>query len=339
MTHPVVSVCIVAGHGDRALEECLGSLRAQEDAPPFEVLVAENGGRAAGIVEDALPGARVLTTRGRLPGAARNPLVHAARGELLLFLDDDVLAPPGLLARLAALAAEHPEAAVFGGPNVTPPGSSRFQVLQGAVLSSVMGAGPVRRRYGARHAHPADERWFTLCNLAVRRAAMREFPDDLLCAEENAVLAELEARGELMAYDPDLFVFHERRPTWGGFSRQMHKYGRGRGELLLRDPSTFRAAFLAPSALLLYLLALPAALLAAGPSAVLFAPGVLYVVGLVANGVAVGVTLRRLRAIPGAVALIPLLHASYGSGVLRGILRALAPVPHRRPITPLRHPG
>lgn len=329
---PLVSVCIVAAHGARALEACLAGLRGQQGAPSFEVLVADNGERAAApVARAAFPAARVLSTGRRLPGAARNPLVAAAHGELLLFLDDDVVPPSRLLARLAVLAAAHPTVSVFGGPNVTPPESSRFQFVQGAVLSSVMGAGPVRRRYGARRAGRADERWFTLCNLAVRRGVMRDFPDDLLCAEENAVLAELEAHGEFMAYDPELFVFHERRADWRSFARQMHKYGRGRGELVVRAPRTARASFLAPSALLLYLLALTPGVLLLGHPALLGGPAALYGAGVLVNAAVVAASLRRPTVLPVAAALVALLHASYGSGVLRGIARGFIPGSHRAP--------
>src|SRR5581483_4999678 len=168
---------------------------------------------ALAVVRTQFPEAQLCRTGRRRPGAARNPLIARARGELLLFLDDDVTVPPTMLASLASLAESHPEVTVFGGPNVTPPGSSRFQFVQGAVLSSMMGAGPVSRRYGARHAGPADERWFTLCNLAIRRTTMLPFLDRLVCAEENALLAELRSRGEQMRYDPELRVGHARRST------------------------------------------------------------------------------------------------------------------------------
>ena len=182
-------MCILAGHGVEALDGCLEALASQIDAPPFELLVGGTPApESASVIHRHFPQAAVCDTGQRLPGAARNPLIERAAGELLLFLDDDVTAPPDLLARLARLAIKHPQASVFGGPNETPPGSSQFQIVQGAALSSVMGAGPVSRRYGAHHAGPADERWFTLCNLAVRRKVMLPFLDELVCAEENALL-------------------------------------------------------------------------------------------------------------------------------------------------------
>lgn len=317
---PVISVCIVAGRHRRALEECVASLHAQVSPPPFELLVADSGdGGAADVLGRHFPAARVWPTAGALPGAARNPLVEHARGTLLLFLDDDVTAPPDLLCHLAEMAEADPATTVFGGPNQTPPGSSRFQLVQGSVLASLGGAGPVSRRYGPRHAGPADERWFTLCNLAIRREAMPAFSEHLVCAEENAVLAELRRHGEPMRYDPTLRVFHERRPTVGQFARQMFKYGWGRGALIRRDPRALRAAYLAPTALLAYLLALPA-ILTAGGAPLALVPAALYVAVVVATAARIGWTLRRAGDAVGALVLIVVVHLCYGAGVPRGVL-------------------
>jgi succinoglycan biosynthesis protein ExoA len=315
-----ISVCILAGHGLAALDACLASLQTQLAPPPFELLVG--GTPTPDVIEMVharFPTAQVCDTAGRLPGAARNPLIERATGRLLLFLDDDVTAPPDLLGQLVATAAQHPEASVFGGPNETPPRSSRFQVVQGAVLSSLMGAGPVSRRYGARHPGPADERWFTLCNLAVRRDVMLPFVTHLVCAEENALLAGLRRRGERMHYEPELRVFHARRPRIRSFAAQMRKYGRGRGELLRRDPRTLRAAYLAPVALLIYVLVAAATIVLRGPTLLALVPAILYGVLILATALRVAWTLRRLTAAPLAAALIAIVHGCYGAGMLRGV--------------------
>ncbi len=311
----------MAGHNAVLLDACLLSLLAQVDAPAFEVLVADNGRfDAAAVVTRRFPGAQVLATGRVLPGAARNPLVRVARGELLLFLDDDVTAPPDLLRTLGAVAALHPDVVVFGGPNDTPPRSTAFQVVQGAVLASIMGAGPVSRRYGARHAGYADERWFTLCNLAVRRVAMPAFADDLTCAEENAVLAELRRSGAPMRYEPELVVFHERRASKRDFARQMHKYGKGRGALMRRDVSTVRAAYLAPSALIAYAVLVVAVAVLGSLPALGPAPAGLYAALVLATAARVSLSLRRPLAFATAAGLIPLVHLCYGSGVVQGLV-------------------
>jgi succinoglycan biosynthesis protein ExoA len=316
---PTISVCIVTGRRIALLDAVLRCLTAQVGAPAWELLVCSDGDPdVAATVRRHVPDARICQVASALPGAARNLLVAEARGELLVFLDDDITFGSDLLARYARLAVIHPDVGVLGGPNDSPPTSTRFQFVQGAVLASVVGSGPVRRRYGAHPAGMAGDEAFILCNLAVRRSVMVPFPADLVCAEENAVLDELRRRQVRMYYDPGLVVFHERRITPRGFAQQMHKYGRGRGQLLRRHPSTLRPAYAAPTVLLAYVAALPALVLAAGTVALV--PLALYTAAVVVMAAWIARTLRRPAELPLAAAMIVVLHACYGTGVARGWL-------------------
>jgi glycosyltransferase involved in cell wall biosynthesis len=326
---PLVSVCIVTGRRRRLLEVCLESLSAQVDAPPFELLVCADADHdVAAAVHAWFPDARVALVDKSLPGAARNLLVERARGELLLFLDDDVLFEPHLLRRLADVAAAHPEAAVFGGPNLNPPLGSTFQTVQGAVLASLVATGPVRRRYGEHPPGPADERFFVLCNMAVRREAMLPFANDLLCAEENALLVEMRRRRLPMRYDPGLVVYHERRGTYRGFARQMFKYGRGRGQVLTRQAGSVRAAYLLPPVWLACLVLLPALALA---TPLAFVPLALYLLAVLLGAAKVAHSLGRPLVLPLAAILVVSVHTCYGAGIYAGVLRRrrapTAPVP------------
>jgi GT2 family glycosyltransferase len=328
---PAISVCIVTARRSPQLRRCLASLLEQIEAPPWELLVSANGDAAvADEVKSSFPNAVVRFTPRANPGQARNLVVPLARGELLLFLDDDVVAHPNLLERLHALAEEHKETSVFGGPNLTPQGSSRFQVVQGAVLGSFVTSGPVRRRYGQHPAAKADERFFILCNLAVRRSAMMPFEDDLVCAEENRLLTELGRRGGAMLYDPSLIVYHERRSDLPGFTRQLFKYGKGRGQVMARDPHSIRLPHLAPALLLVYLSTLPFTALL--EPALLWGAG-LYLAALIANGAAIALTLKRATALPIGVALTALVHTVYGAGIWAGVVRKPADHSQARRVT------
>ncbi len=310
---------MVTGRRTDQLDLVLQCLDAQADAPAWELLVcADADPEVRPTVLARFPDATVVEVPKTLPSAGRNHLIEVATGELLLFLDDDIVFGPHLLARLDDLATGHPDDSVFGGPNDTPLDSSRFQAVQGAVLASLIASGPVRRRYGAHPAGNADERWFILCNLAVRRSVMRRFDEELVCAEENALLTELHESGARMRYDPGLAVYHERRPDLAGFIRQMYKYGRGRGQLIRRRPRWSHPVFLAPSVLLAYLAALPV-LVVIEP--LLAIPALVYVAVVLAGAAKVAVSLRRSGTMPLAALLIVVVHACYGCGVVRGIVR------------------
>lgn len=319
---PLISVCILAARPD-ALDMCLASLGAQEHAPPFEVLI---GSRAPtpellGVVSRRFEQTPVCDIGARYPGEARNPLIERARGELLLFLDDDVTVPPDLLRRLADVARAHPDVAVFGGPNETPSGSSVYQVVQGAVLSSRVGAGPVCRRYGPHSAAFVDERWFTLCNLAVRRGVMLPFLEGLTSGEENALLHELSRRGHVMLYQPELRAFHERRNSTRAFATQMVKYGRGRGEQLRRQPSGTRVAYLVPTAFVAYLVLLVPALVTLRNRLILVGPLALYAALVSASAVRIAAGVHRISAVRLAAGLTVTVHLGYGVGLVKGLAR------------------
>lgn len=97
-TTPQCSVVIPTRERLESLERCLRSLGTLDPALA-EVLVSVDGpdGGESEMVARIGSGARVLTGPGGGPGRARNRAIAEARGELLLLLNDDVEAGPGLV--------------------------------------------------------------------------------------------------------------------------------------------------------------------------------------------------------------------------------------------------
>lgn len=96
---------VVIATKDRAgyLDQALLSLSQQANAPEFEVVVVDNGSAdaTAQIVERARDaydfGLTYVFEERPNRGAARNRGIAAASGEIVVFIDDDVWAPPGFL--------------------------------------------------------------------------------------------------------------------------------------------------------------------------------------------------------------------------------------------------
>lgn len=119
---------VIIATKDRAayLERALESFGKQIGAPSFEVIVVDNGStdgtRAAVEAARAVQPYAISYVFEAQPnrGAARNRGIAAAQGHLILFCDDDVYAPPGLLA--AHDAAHTLSNFVVSGPIINVPG-------------------------------------------------------------------------------------------------------------------------------------------------------------------------------------------------------------------------
>jgi glycosyltransferase involved in cell wall biosynthesis len=122
---PRLSVIVPVHNGSKHLGRCLEAL-GRSDYAQFEVIVVDD------CSTDNTPqiaeryGARYLRTSRTLgPGGARNLGAQHAGGEILVFVDSDVVMPPGGLSLIAEDFRRDPElAAVFGSYDDTPPWTS-----------------------------------------------------------------------------------------------------------------------------------------------------------------------------------------------------------------------
>ena len=169
---PLVTVCIVHHERPHLVRMAVDSVLAQ-DYPALEAILVDDGseGAAARAAVDAIEAAfdargwRVIRQENRYLGAARNAAAAAARGEWLLFLDDDNVLFPDAVSRLV-------RAARFSGADCVPAASIRF-AGGGDPRAPGAGRGAVIRFLGAARA------WNRICNVAgdacalLRRDAFR----------------------------------------------------------------------------------------------------------------------------------------------------------------------
>ena len=124
-----LSVVIPTFNRHRILQRTLASITEQElPIEDYEVIVVDDGSTddTAGFLRDWKPryAFRALQGPHRGPSAARNLGIRAARGELVLFLDDDLTVVPSLFEQHCR-AHLSPEPRVVHGPIYIAPGSSK----------------------------------------------------------------------------------------------------------------------------------------------------------------------------------------------------------------------
>jgi GT2 family glycosyltransferase len=98
---PAISVVMPVYNAEQLLGECLTALNASRGVD-YEILVVDDSStdRSRAIAE--ANGCRVIASGGRLgPAGARNRGVEQARGEIVFFVDSDVIVRPDTLQRLA----------------------------------------------------------------------------------------------------------------------------------------------------------------------------------------------------------------------------------------------
>jgi len=112
---PIFSVVVPCYNGEATLDECLTSLRRHQDGL-LEIVLVDDGSTDRSIAIAEAHGCRVIRhEENRGSAAARNTGARAALGEVLIFVDTDVITPPHTLTRLRVHLDAHPEVDAVNG--------------------------------------------------------------------------------------------------------------------------------------------------------------------------------------------------------------------------------
>ena len=203
-----VSVVVPAHRADDGLRACLASVFASSPAPGEVIVVVD--GEAPGCAALAA-GARVLATAGgEGPAVARNLGAREAAGEIVLFLDADVVAPPDLVGRVARRLEEDPTLdGVFGSYDAAPAAPGVVSVFRNLLHHHV---------HQTSRAEAAS--FWSGCG-ALRAAVLRDgggfdegYPRPSV--EDIELGSRLVRGGRRILLDPTLQVKHLKRWTLGG---------------------------------------------------------------------------------------------------------------------------
>jgi glycosyltransferase involved in cell wall biosynthesis len=154
-----------------------------------------------------------------LPATKRNWAIEKAKGEILAFIDSDAYPSRDWLTNALV---HLPMFAGVCGPGVLPPDAPISE--QGADL--VYRLLPYSYRVTPEEQRIVPE--FPTFNLIVWKDKAPKFKS-YLTGEDSLFCREL--KGNIL-YDPSILVYHNRRPLFKSFSRQVSTYGYHRGLLI-----------------------------------------------------------------------------------------------------------
>jgi len=246
------SVVIATHARPDALARLLASLAPQTastaDEPPREILVAENGGPLPSALLGTAPPLKHL--HDPRPGKCRiqNAAIRQARGDIIVCLDDDLVAAPDYLDEVERFFAEHPEFAAMKG---------RIRAAEDPAAKVGVEAVPWLDLPIVDHGEEVIEvRGVLGANMAFRASALARvglFDERLgpgACGheEETEMSARLVRAGFRIGYAPRTLVYHDVDPARADRARFL-RIARERGRCRMIHESHRALAVLADNAI------------------------------------------------------------------------------------------
>jgi len=221
---PEASIVIVSWNGRQYLEPCLNAVAAQQGADA-ETIVVDNGSTdgTAEFLRERFPWVRViaLATNTGFAGG-NNAGVRAARGRIVVLLNNDTVPEPGWLAALL-------RGREAGGPHALASSCIVYmhdpRVVDSAGDGLLRWGGAFKRHHGASVDAAAESREvFGVCGAAcaIPRSVFEElggFDEDFFASHEDVDLSyRARLRGYRCLYVADAVVRHHGSATLGRIS-------------------------------------------------------------------------------------------------------------------------
>ncbi len=229
---PLLSVVVCTYNGARTLAEALRAL-AKQTYTHYEVLVIDDGSTddIAGI---ASAFHQVLYHRVDHAGlsAARNSGMNLAKGEIIVYTDDDCAPDEDWLLRISE-AFDDERWVAAGGPNLSPPPRTETERCVAAAPG-----GPCQVLL-----NDEDAEHLPGCNLAIRRSALEAIGDFdpvfTAAGDDVDICWRLREAGGKLRYVPGAMVWHHRRFTLKAYLKQQIGYGKAEALLMRKHPQRF----------------------------------------------------------------------------------------------------
>ncbi|HEY9427146.1 MAG TPA: glycosyltransferase family 2 protein [Gemmatimonadaceae bacterium] len=322
---PLVSVVIPCRNERRYIGPCLDALLAM-DYPHdrLEILVvdgmSDDGTRE--VLADYRarhPIIRVLDNPGRVTPNALNIGVAGSRGEIIMPIGAHNASPPHYITRLVHCLEESGADNVGGILTTEPGGPGAVARAIAIAMAHPFGVGNAHFRIGTR-----EPRWVDTVPFGCYRREVFDriglFDEDLIRNQDDELNIRLIRAGGRILLVPDVVSSYHARDSLAKLWRMYYQYGYFKPLVARKVGGVFTWRQLVPPAFVLALIISSVAAIVWPGSAPLLAIIVgAYLAGVVA--IALPVALRHGLGVALALsAAIPVLHVSYGTGFLKGVM-------------------
>jgi GT2 family glycosyltransferase/cyclopropane fatty-acyl-phospholipid synthase-like methyltransferase len=233
-----ISVVIPTLGRAATLHRALARLAAQEHAREHEVIVVADAAEPD-VAAVRAAAAEHTVLQADVPGvsAARNAGWRAARHDVVLFLGDDILAEPGLLAAHARVHEREPD------EGVAVQGTVRWaDELRRTAFMEYLDQGRWQFDFPPDDAAGSDAGWGRLyaCNASLKRRLLDRvggFDESFSWGYEELELARrLADEGLVLRWTPDARAEHLHEPTLAGWCERMRRVARAEQQMVAAHP-------------------------------------------------------------------------------------------------------
>jgi GT2 family glycosyltransferase len=206
---PLISIVLATkGNKEMLLERCIDSIRKQT-FQEFEIILVYSifPKGLSSLIENS--NIYTLKENSTTLSAARNLGIKHAKGELIVFIDDDAEAPENWLSKIYSIFQQNPSIACLGGPNITPPEECEknpLRSVQGTFIESRIGQSVCLDRSAVAK--------IAGCNVAYRAAIFEKIGylnESLRSGEDWEYHIRLAENGYHIRFDPEIKVWHHRQ--------------------------------------------------------------------------------------------------------------------------------
>jgi cellulose synthase/poly-beta-1,6-N-acetylglucosamine synthase-like glycosyltransferase len=241
--NPVGVTFVVPVHnGERWLNEALGSILAQRDGRPFEIIAVDDGStdESARILAglESGSGVRVLHAAKRGAAAAMNQGIRAATHPVVCLVDQDVVLNPGWMTAILEPLLEPNVGAVQGyfATDRQAPAVARVAGMDLEQRYAAIGEGPTSHVCTGNSAYRAE---------ALHKAGL--FDESFGYGYDNDMSYRLKNAGYSLRFCPGAKSIHRWRETLRGYLTQQYGQGYGRLDIVWKHPGWVAGDAVSPS--------------------------------------------------------------------------------------------
>jgi len=197
----------------------------------------------------------IIFIKGHNPSQQRNKAIKKAKGNILVFVDNDTSFPKNHFKKIVRLTTKFKNAQIFGGPVLLNKKSSLFEKSVQSLMQSFIFSAYANNRYKTstndKKTKGVD---LILCNMITKKEVFKDigFFDEIIYPQEEVELLERARKENIeMVYAPELFIYKPQRKNLFEFIKMLFHYGLMRAKISKKV--SFNLINILPSLFLLYI--------------------------------------------------------------------------------------